>query len=186
VEPVYVVVAADVVVAALSRVSPQAVAFPSMPPKTADPYADVIGAFVNASGDFAWILSEAIIEQITLVLTDESIGLGWTLEAAEGAIDAICNIADSSDGGLVNADPTVQVPTVGDPAQVAMRTVASKDLGQPRVAVVVTNDLDAIAIEDWEPRGVPWPPDQKIKFLSPTQFRDLVERARWKLRPIEP
>jgi hypothetical protein len=184
VEPIDVVVGADVIVAALSRISAHAVVFPAMPPKTPDPHADVIGTFVSGLGDFAWILSDEIIEQTSLALTDDTVGLGWDLDEADGAIDTICNIADLSSGGLVVADATVQLPNVGEAARAAMRTAASKDLGQPRVAVVVTDDAYALARSEWGPQGIPWPAAQTISIMGPDRFRNLVERARWGLRRL--
>jgi hypothetical protein len=63
-----VVVAADVLVAALSRVGPQTVTFRGMPPKTASAAADVIGTFGAPQDSFNLILSEDILEETTTAL----------------------------------------------------------------------------------------------------------------------
>lgn len=177
--PVEVVVAADVLVAALSRVSPAAVVFPAMPPKTADPYGDVVGAFVGAEGDFALVVSEPILEQTATALTDQR-GLAWAFDAAEEAIEVISGIASSSGGGLATPAARVQLPKTGLVVGAALRTAASADLGFPRV--VVTADPEGIALRAWTPRRVPWPKDEVVTVLSPTRFRDLVEQARWRYR----
>jgi hypothetical protein len=180
-QPVEVVVAADVLVAALSRLSPAAVMFPAMPPKTVDPHTDVIGAVVGSEGDFALILSEEILAQTVTVLTDPG-GLGWAFDAVEEAVDVLCGIAGASSGGLVTEEHRVQWPKAGTAVAAAFRAVASDALGFPRV--VVTNDADALALRTWMPHGVPWPAEEAVSILSPTRFRDLVEQARWRYRKL--
>ena len=180
---VEVVVAADVLVAALSRISPAAVVFPSMPPKTGDPHGDVVGAFVGAEGDFALILSEEILGQTVTALTDGR-GLAWAFDAAEEAIDVICGIATASGGGVATVPSRVQLPKTGLVAAAALRAAASPDLGFPRV--VVTAAADAIALGACSPRRVPWPAGEVVTILSPVRFRDLVEQARWRFRRSEP
>jgi hypothetical protein len=181
--PVEVVVSAEVLVAALSRISPSAVVFPSMPPKTADPHGDVVGAFIGAEGDFALILSEEILGQTVTALTDRR-GLAWAFDAAEEAVEVIVGIAAASGGGLVTAASRVQLPRTGVVAAAALRAVASPDLGFPRA--VVTADPDALALRAWTPRRVPWPPEEVVTILSPSPFRDLVEQARWRYRRSSP
>ncbi|MEW6476166.1 MAG: hypothetical protein AB1679_28235 [Actinomycetota bacterium] len=176
---VEVAVSADVLVGALSRVSPAAVVFPSMPPKTADPYGDVLGAFVGAEGDFALIVSEEILEQTATALTDQR-GLAWAFDAAEEAIEVISGIAFASGGGLATPPARVQLPKVGSVLTAALRAAASPDLGFPRV--VVTADAEGIALRAWTPRRVPWPKEEVVTILAPTRFRDLVEQARWHYR----
>jgi hypothetical protein len=180
---VEVIVAADVLVAALSRISPAAVVFPAMPPKTGDPYGDVVGAFVGAEGDFALILSEEILEQTAMALTTRA-GLGWAFDAAEEALEVVAHIASASGGGLVVPSARVQVPETGVTATAAFRAAASADLGFPRV--VVSADPDAIALRVWTPRRVPWPKDEVVRVLPPARFRDLVEQARWRYRSSRP
>lgn len=178
--PVEVVVAADVLVAALSQVSPAAVVFPAMPPRTPDPYGDVVGTFVGAEGDFALILSEEILEQTAVALTDGR-GLAWAFDAAEEAIEVIGGVATASGGGLVAAAPGVQLPKqAGLVLAAALRAVASPDLGFPRV--VVTADPRGGDLREWTPRRVPWPKGEVVTVLAPTRFRDLVEQARWRYR----
>lgn len=177
--PVEVVISADVLVAALSRLSPAAVVFPAMPPKTGDPYGDVGGAFVGADGDFALIVSEEILEQTATALTDGR-GLSWAFDAATEAIEVISGIASASGGGLVTAATRVQLPRTGKVLAAALRAVASPDLGFPRV--VVTADPAGIALRSWTPRRVPWPKQEVVTILAPTRFRDLVEQARWRYR----
>ena len=174
------VVAADVLVAALSRVSAAAVRFPAMPRKTNDPHADVVGAFVGAEGDFALILSEEIVEQVGAALMDER-GLGWAFAAADQAVDVLVGIAEHSQGGLVVAAPQVALPRgAGEVAAAALRAVAADDLGFPRA--VVTDDPGLQRPRAWQPRGVPWPVDQAVALLSPSRFRDLAEQARCRYR----
>lgn len=182
-QPVEVVVSSDVLVAALSRISPAAVVFPAMPPKTADPYGDVVGAFVAGEGDFALILSEDILGQTAAVLTDPN-GLGWAFDAADDAIGLIAGIASASGGGLVTPASRVQLPKIGAAATAAYRAAASAELGFPRV--VVTADTDAVALGVWTPRRVPWPKGEVVTVLSPARFRDLVEQARWRYRTSGP
>jgi hypothetical protein len=178
--PVEVVVAADVLVAALARVSAAAVRFPAMPPKTNDPRADVIGAFVVADGDFALILSEEILGQVVTVLVDER-GLAWEFPAVDQAIDVLVGIAEHSYGGVVAAASSVTLPRTASPvAAAALRTAASDGIGFPRA--VVTDEPGLGRLRTWVPRGIPWPDDQAVTLLAPGPFRDLVERARWRYR----
>ena len=178
--PVEVVVAADVLVAALSKVSAAAVRFPAMPPRTNDPNADVMGVFVGAEGDFALILSAEILEQVATALVDLG-GLGWSFDAADQAIDVLAGIAEHSHGGIATPDDRVTTPRAADPvATAALRAAASNDLGFPRA--LVTGDAALQRPGQWHPRGVPWPADQPVTILSPSRFRDLVEQARWRFR----
>jgi hypothetical protein len=178
--PVEVVVAADVLVAALSRVSAAAVRFPAMPPKTNDPYADVIGAFVAADGDFALILSEEIVGQVATALVDER-GLAWEFAAVDQAIDVLVGIAEHSQGGLVApASPAALPPEVSPIEAAALRASVARDLGFPRA--VVTDGPGLRRLRTWLPRGLPWPDDQVVILLGPGPFRDLVEQARWRYR----
>lgn len=181
--PVEVVVSAEVLVAALSRISPSAVVFPSMPPKTADPHGDVVGAFIGAEGDFALILSEEILGQTVTALTDRS-GLAWAFDAADDAAEVIAGIATASGGGLVTAASRVQLPRTGVVVAAAFRAAASPDLGFPRA--IVTAAPDALALRGWTPRRVPWPTEEIVTILPPTRSRDLVEQARWRYRRSSP
>lgn len=175
--PVEVVVAADVLVGALSRVSAAAVRFPAMPPKTNDPHADVIGAFVGADGDFALILSEEILEQVSTALVDGR-GLAWDFPAVDQAVDVLVGIAEHSQGGLVVAASSVTMPhDVGRVEAAAPRAAAANELGFPRA--VVTDEPGLQRLRTWQ---IPWPDDQAVTLLAPGPFRDLVERARWRYR----
>lgn len=182
--PVEVVVSADVLIGALSRVSAAAVRFPAMPPRTNHPQADVIGAFVGADGDFALILSAEIVEQVAAALLDER-GLAWEFAAVDQAVDVLVGIAEHSLGGLVAAASSVALPAgVGQVGAAVLRAAAAAELGFPRV--VVTDEAALLRLRLWQPRGVPWPGDQAVTLLAPGPFRDLVERARWRLRPTQP
>ena len=178
--PVEVVVAADILVAALSKVSAAAVRFPAVPPKTNDPNADVIGVFVGAEGDFALILSPEILEQVATALINAG-GLGWAFDAADQAINVLVGIAEHSQGGIATpVDKVTTPPRAGPVAMAALRAAASTDLGFPRA--VVTGDPALHRLGQWYPRGIPWPADQPVTILSPSGFRDLVERSRWHYR----
>lgn len=166
-------------VAALSRLSPTAVRFPAMPPKTTYPHSDVIGAFVNSDGDVALILSDAILEQVVTALTDP--GLDWAFDEADQAVATVLRIAEQGGGG--RADPALSVqlpPLTTKAAEEAFRLAASKDIGHPRI--VVTDDLSALAVKQWRPYGVPWPEEERVRVMSPQAFRDFVEKARWGYR----
>ena len=179
--PVEVVVAADVLVAALSKISAAAVRFPAVPPRTNDPNADVVGVFVAAEGDFALILSEEILEQVVTALIDDRRGLGWAFDAADQAIDVLVGIAEHSHGGIAPPADRVTAPLHADAvAKAALRAAASSDLGFPRA--VVTGDPALQRLRQWRPAGIPWPADQPVTILSPSRFRDLVEQARWRYR----
>lgn len=178
--PVEVVVATDVLVAALSKVSAAAVRFPAVPPRTSDPNADVIGVFVGAEGDFALILSAEILEQVATALIDDR-GLGWAFDATDQAIDVLVGIAEHSQGGIATPVERVATPPHADAVAIAaLRAVTSSDLGFPRA--LVTGDAALQRLGQWRPRGVPWPADQPVTILSPARFRDLVEQARWRYR----
>ena len=178
--PVEVVVAADVLVAALSRVSAAAVRFPAVPPRTNDPHADVIAAFVGSEGDFAMILSAEIVEQVADALMDER-ELGWAFDDADDAMNVLVGIAEHSGGGLATPANRLAIPPGADAmAGAALRAAASADLGFPRATV--TDDQALQRRRQWEPRGIPWPADQAVLVLSPSRFRDLVEQARWRYR----
>ncbi len=178
-QPVEVVVAADVVVAALSRTSAAALRFPAMPPKTTDPHVDAVGAFVAAEGDFALILTDEIVEQVVTTLTDAR-GLAWAFDMADEAVEVLAGIAAHSRGGFVAPAFETELPAVTEAAAAALRAAASKDLGFPRV--VVTGDRDALAWRRWRPTGVPWPPDEDVSVQGPARFRDLIHDARWRFR----
>jgi hypothetical protein len=180
VAPVEVVVAADVLVAALSRVSAAAIRFPAVPPRTSDPNADVIGVFVGAEGDFALILSPEILEQVAGALIDQRV-LGWAFDAADQAIDVLVGIAEHSHGGIASPIDRVATPPHADALAIAaLRAVASGDLGFPRAVVSGDPALQRLGL--WHPRGIPWPADLPVTILSPSRFRDLVEQARWRYR----
>lgn len=178
--PVEVVVAADVLVAALSRISAAAVRFPAVPPRTNDPNADVIGVFVGTEGDFALILSAEILEQVARALIDDRV-LGWAFDAADQAIDVLVGIAEHSHGGIPTPVDRVATPPHADEvATAALRAAASSDMGFPRA--VVTGDPALQRLGHWHRHGIPWPADQAVTILSPSRFRDLVEQARWRYR----
>lgn len=172
--------AADVLVAALSRVSPAAVRFRSMPPKTVDPNADTIGVFVPSRQDFALVLTDEIVRQVATVLTDPR-GLAWPFDATDEAMEILAGLAARSGGGFATPVVGIVAPRVSPHAVEAFRAAASPDLGFPRV--VVTADRRATALRTWRPRGVPWPRDEVVGVLSGREFRDLVAHARWGLRP---
>lgn len=174
---VEVILAADVMVAALSRVSPAAVRFPTMPPKTEDPYADTIGAFVSSDGDFALILSDDILEQVATVLTDR---LDWGFDETDQAITVLLRIAGACRGGRATPAWSVQLPPLGKAAAEAFRLAASTDIGHPRI--VVTDDPGALSLKEWRPTGVPWPAEQAVTVQSPHAFRNFVEKVRWRFR----
>lgn len=176
---VEVIVGADVLVGALSRISAAAVQFPAMPPRTADPYADVVGAFVSSDGDFALILTEAIVEQLLTALIHPD-GLAWAFDEADRAAATISDLATHCRGGFVEPAWEVQLPPLAPAARTALQAAASKDLDHPRV--VVTADSQALALSPWRPRGVPFPPNESITVMSPDTFRNFVERARWHFR----
>ena len=176
-----VVVAADVLVAALSRVSPQTVAFPRMPPKTASSAADVIGTFVAPQDFFSLILSEEILDETATALVQTRGALGWDFQRADDAITVLCDLADESSGGLVVPHPTVHTPLAGEAGTAALRTAASDDLGHPRVAAVVTNDANALELPRWCPSGIGWR-SEDVMIMAPAKFRDTVERTRRRLR----
>jgi len=178
-----VVVAADVLVAALSRVSPQTVTFPRMPPKTASAAADVIGTFVAPQDSFSLILSEDILDETTTALVQTHGALGWDFASADDAITVLCDLADESHGGLVVPHQTVHTPLAGRAATTALRTAASDDLGHPRVAVVVTNDPNALELPGWGPPNIGWR-SRELMIMGPAKFRDSVERTRLRLRHL--
>jgi hypothetical protein len=186
--PIDVVVASDLLVAAASRVDPDAVRFPVMPPGTGHVPTDVLGTFLYpGDSHFVLILSDEILEQTALVLGDTQSGLSWGIDERDQYQSELLSLAARNGGGLVDAIPVgLQLPpTVGDAAAAAMRCAASPDLGQPRTVAVVTGDESALAEENWEPNGIPWPKNQPITIYSAARFRDAVDRTRRKLRPQE-
>jgi hypothetical protein len=182
--PVDVVAASDVVVAAASRLNPDAIRFPVMPPGSGHPPSDVLGTFLfPGDGHFALILSDEIIEQTMLALGDAR-GLGWDFHERERFVDELLFLADRCGGGVItNPAAGLQLPpTVGASAAAAMRCAASPDLGHPRTVVIVTEDPTAVRIGSWVPKGIRWPGDQPIEVVDTSSFRALVARTRLRLR----
>src|SRR5690554_6437078 len=107
--PVPIVLAAEVLVDACSRVNAGVIQFPAMPPKTLHAASDAVGAFVNADGDFALVLSDEIVEQMFTALTDPR-GLAWDVAQADQAANVIARIAEASGGGFVTAPAAATVP----------------------------------------------------------------------------
>jgi hypothetical protein len=175
---VEVVLAADVLVGALARVSPDAVRFPQMPPKTNAPLADAVGAFPTADDDFALNLSTLILGQVATALADRR-GLAWGFESIDAAVDVLVGLVSVS-GGRLFTPLFTPVPTgLSTSGAAALRTAASKELSFPRA--VVTEESALLRLRDWRPEH-PFPKGEQIAMLSARQFRDLVERARWRPR----
>lgn len=172
-----VVLAPEVIVAGLSRVGPSAIAFPAMPPKTTAPPVDAIAAFTSSDGDFCWILTSEIVEQVgTALMTDAT--HGWEFEQTEQALDLICRIADSSGGG--NVDPAPITNPYAEIGTAAAQRAAAAPLNSPRI--LVTGDPGFRVEGRWTPEGVPWSDTDEIVLQVAVEFRDLVHAARWQYR----
>lgn len=173
-----VVLAAHVIVAGLSRIGPAAITFPAMPPKTSEPPVDAIGAFVSSDGDFCWILTDEVLQQVATTLVSED-GLAWDFEEADVAIDVVCGIADSSGGGLVV--PVAVANADAEPTTAAAQRAVAAPLSATRI--VVTGDPSFRVGGAWAPVGVPWSEGDQVFVRTALEFRDLVHDARWRYRP---
>jgi hypothetical protein len=171
------------VAGALSQVGPAAAAFPSVPPVSGNPYADALGVFEYPFDRyFTLLISDQIVEEVVTALTGRE--LGWDFDETDRAIGVIDRIAEQCGGGLVTAEMGVSLPTrFGVPASSALRTAASKEISSV-ARPVVTEDSIALAIGEFEPRGIPWPTGGKLTILDPGRFAKMAEKVRWKMRHV--
>lgn len=174
---------APTIVGALSQVGPAAAAFPSVPPVSGNRYADALGVFEYPFDQyFALFISEQIVEEVVTALTGRE--LGWDFDEADRAIGVIDRIAEQCGGGLVTAEMRVTLPPrLGVPAGSALRAAASGEVSSA-ARLLVTEDSIAVEMAEIEPRGIPWPADEKITVLDPGRFAKMAERVRWRMRQI--
>ena len=167
----------------MTRIDPDLLEFPPVPPPTGYHSVDVLGTFVRGSfDDFHLLLSEDIAAQsiLSLARTHE-----FDFEQQDRVMVALDKLLDLSAGDVVRPNPNVQLPTtVGAAAGAALRCATSEELRQPRVVLVVTEDPVALALGIWPPPGVPWHPESELRVLGPADFNGLVEYARRQVRRI--
>ena len=178
-----VVLDAPTIAAALAQIGPVAIVFPEVPPLTGVDAVDALGVFAYI-GDtyFAHLLSDDIIGEVVKMLTDMQ---SWELEETRGAIEVLFDQAQDSGGGRVHPERALSVPgVVANSTRTAIQAAATKDVGFPRV--VVTDDQAALHIAELRPHGVPFPKDERIRFMSPSSFARLAAHVRQVKRPIPP
>lgn len=170
-------------ITALSKVSPTAIAFPAVPPKTSEPSIDAMGVFSYPDPYFSLNISAEMVEEIGIVLMDRADGLGWSFDEASNAIEVIGDLAQNCGGGLVTPEQGVVLPSnLSKRSADAIRAACSKDLVSPRI--VVTTELGARALGRYIPVGASIGFDQRIDIMSPIQFRDFAEKIRWGMRKV--
>jgi hypothetical protein len=181
--PVDVVLDSAVILGAISEMGPGAVTFPTVPPRTTAVYADALGVF-SYSGDahFSLILSTEVIEEVVRSVASRA-DLAWVFDETDPAMERVSRLAHQSGGGYVTPARGIAVPfKIATSTRTALRAAASKELGDLRF--VVTEDKVALAIEELQPRGIPWPKNQPISFISPRRLALMADRVRWGMRRI--
>ena len=181
-----VVVAADILVAALSKVDPELLLFPAVPPATGHDATDVVGVFVRSvtDQDFALFVSNDILTEVAVTLER----LDWSFDERDRAITTLSSLAAQSGGAVVETTPHgIQLPQMTQAASSAVACCASEALGalnRPRVAIV--DDTTAKDVREVTPRNIPWPKDAPVMVMSAGRYRALVEKARLTMRQNRP
>ncbi len=178
-----VILDAPTIAASLARVGPAALVFPKVPPLTGMDAVDALGVFAYI-GDayFAHIISDEIVGEVVKTLTDMQ---DWELEEVQAALNLVFDQAEDVGGGLVRPERGISVPdVVANSTKTAIRAAATKDAGFPRL--VVTQDPAALRIGDLQPHGMPFPKDERIRFLSPRSFARFAADVRQRRRHIPP
>jgi len=181
--PVDVVLDSAVILGAISEMGPGATTFPAVPPRTTATYADALGVFsYRGDAHFSLILSNELVEEVVYATASRA-DLAWVFDETDSAMERISRLAYQSGGGYVAPASGIAIPPrVPTSTRTALRTAASKELGDLRF--VVTEDKVALAIEELQPRGIPWPTNQPIGFISPRRLALMADRVRWGMRRI--
>lgn len=134
--------------------------WPSPPPVSDNPYADCVG-IVNDAREFSLWLSEHILQNIVWVLADAK-GFAWEIDRAEEYVRLLVEIADASDGGVVEPDARVSdCADYEDNRILELALACEADL-------IVSQDNDLTSMSPW--RGIP--------VVTPREFASRVDAAR--------
>lgn len=134
--------------------------WPSPPPVSDNPYADCVG-IANDAREFSLWISAHILQNVVWVLADPE-GFGWEVERAEEYARLLVEIAEASDGGVV--EPDVRVSDCADYEDnriLELALACSADL-------IVSQDNDLTSMSPW--RGIP--------VVTPREFASRVDAAR--------
>lgn len=140
-----VVVDVHVLVAAVSGGNSPFESWPSPPPVSDNPAADCVGV-LNDAVEFHLCLSRHILEHVVRVLVDAD-GFGWDLDAAEGYVEVLTEIAEQ--GGCGVREPTEEVTASEDWEDNKILALAL----ECDAALIVSNDVGLLALSPW--RGIP-------------------------------
>jgi predicted nucleic acid-binding protein len=133
----------NVFVSALTGGNDSFHSWPSPPPVRGNLAANVVG-IVNDAREFSLWVSEHILANVLRVLTAQSpVGYGWAAERAEEYIALLVEIAEASDGGVVEPTETVTDCQDHENNRILECAAASGSL------LVVSDDSDLLSMSPW-------------------------------------
>ena len=131
--------------------------WPTLPPKSENPAADCIGV-ANDGREFALWLSPHILSNTARVLTKAGVSAART----ERYIDALNEIAESSDGGILEPSRAVHDRTHHE------NNLVIDLAAEVGALILVSDDTDRTSMSPW--RGIP--------ILRPAEFASRVDAMR--------
>lgn len=139
--------------------------WPSPPPVHGNLAANVVG-ILNDAQEFSLNISEHILANVLRVLTGEPPGgYGWLLEQAEEYVELLMEIAEASEGGVIEPREVVTDCQDHEDNRILECAAASGSL------LIVSDDTDLLSMSPW--RGTPMVTSRE--FVTRT---DTMRRAR--------
>lgn len=142
-QPVNVVYDVNVLVGAVTNGNNRFRSWPSPPPVSDNPFADCVG-IINDAAEFALWMSPHVLTNIARVLTEV---YKWETDPVETYLAVLVEIADNSEGGVV--DPPRTVSDCRDFEDNHILDLAA-DVG---ALLIVSDDVDLTSMSPW--RGTP-------------------------------
>lgn len=172
--PTPLVLATDVLVAAITVSSATWKTWPATPPGSLNSAADCVG-IVAEPGEWALWLSDDLLHAAVQTLLDRDEGLGWAPTEVRRYVTVLQEIADASGGGTVARTPSA----IGRGAPLPLR--AALDLAVATQAPVVVSDwLPLLRRHGWAPPGL-----GPVHILASSEFRRRVDAARRASRLVD-
>ena len=142
-----VTVDVNVFVAAVAGGNDPFHSWPSPPPVRGNPAANVVG-ILNDAREFSLYLTEHILANVLRVLTEPAPGgYGWAIEPAEEYVEILVEIAEASEGGVLEPGETVADCPDHEDNRILECAAASGSV------LIVSDDSDLLSMSPW--RGTP-------------------------------
>jgi predicted nucleic acid-binding protein len=144
---VAVTVDVNVFVAAVAGGNDDFHSWPSPPPVRGNLAANVVG-ILNDGREFGLYLTEHILANVLRVLVEPApAGFGWPHDRAEEYVTLLVEIADASEGGLIEPEVTVTDCADHEDNRILECAAASGSM------LIISDDTDLLDMSPW--RGTP-------------------------------